>query len=98
MPTSDWTSVSAPKMAIPSATIQSRMRKIVNSQSYPAPAPGPRRTLDCMLGHDHAHHGDLARSALRIAFILTLVILAVEAAAGYAANSLALMSDAGHIL
>lgn len=48
--------------------------------------------------HPHTHHGHLASSALRTAFILTLAILAVEAVVGYAANSLALMSDAGHIL
>src|SRR5256885_9997928 len=36
-------------------------------------------------------------SHLRVAFVLTLVLLAVEAAAGLAAHSLALLSDAAHI-
>lgn len=35
---------------------------------------------------------------MRTAFLLTLAILVVEAICGYLANSLALMSDAGHIL
>lgn len=48
-------------------------------------------------GH-HVHHARLAGRALRTAFLLTLGILVVEAVAGYLANSLALMSDAGHIL
>src|SRR5262249_61297608 len=37
-------------------------------------------------------------SRLRLAFLLTLVVLVVEATAGLVANSLALLSDAGHIL
>jgi cobalt-zinc-cadmium efflux system protein len=40
----------------------------------------------------------MAGGRLRSAFLLTLIILAVEAVAGYLANSLALLSDAGHIL
>ncbi len=35
---------------------------------------------------------------LRLAFVLTLLILAIEAAAGLFSHSLALLSDAGHIL
>src|SRR5258708_1867904 len=41
-----------------------------------------------------AHHHDATH--LRVAFVLTLVLLAVEAAAGLAAHSLALLSDAAH--
>lgn len=40
----------------------------------------------------------MAGSRLRIALALTAVILVVEAAAGWFAHSLALLSDAGHIL
>ena len=47
-----------------------------------------------MSDHDHAN---LTGSALRQAFLLTLLILVVEAAAGYFSHSLALLSDAGHI-
>lgn len=47
-------------------------------------------------GHRHSH--DLAERGLRTAFLLTLVILAVEAVGGVASHSLALLSDAGHVL
>jgi cobalt-zinc-cadmium efflux system protein len=46
---------------------------------------------------DHHHH-DLTGSALRQAFLLTALILVVEAAAGFFSHSLALLADAGHIL
>jgi cobalt-zinc-cadmium efflux system protein len=61
-------------------------------------------------GHGHGHHhgprghGKLAehrkseRRRLWIALALTLVIALAEAIGGYFANSLALMSDAGHML
>lgn len=45
-------------------------------------------------GHAHV----LARDALRLGFLLTLLILGVEAVGGFAAHSLALLSDAGHML
>lgn len=44
----------------------------------------------------HAHA--TSRSALRLGFLLTIGILLVEVAAGLASHSLALLSDAGHIL
>jgi cobalt-zinc-cadmium efflux system protein len=47
-------------------------------------------------GHDHRHGMTGAR--LRTAFLLTVVILLVEAGAGILAHSLALLSDAGHVL
>lgn len=47
--------------------------------------------------HFHSHAGNTG-SRLLLAFVLTLVILAVEAGVGFASNSLALLSDAGHIL
>ncbi|MBJ7602269.1 MAG: cation transporter [Candidatus Dormibacteraeota bacterium] len=48
---------------------------------------------------DH-HHGqtEVIGGRLRLALGLTLVILLVEAAAGWLAHSLALLADAGHIL
>ena len=46
---------------------------------------------------DH-HDGDMSGATLRLAFSLTAVILVVETIAGLAAHSLALLSDAGHIL
>ena len=44
----------------------------------------------------HAH--DMTGSKLRTAFLLTAVILAVELAGGILSHSLALLSDAGHVL
>jgi cobalt-zinc-cadmium efflux system protein len=44
-----------------------------------------------------AHHA-VTGGKLRLAFVLTVVILVVEAGAGLLAHSLALLSDAGHIL
>jgi cobalt-zinc-cadmium efflux system protein len=45
-------------------------------------------------GHDHA----LTGQRLRTAFLLTAVILLVELAGGILSHSLALLSDAGHVL
>lgn len=47
-------------------------------------------------GHDHTH--GMAKQALRLAFFLTIFILAAELIGGFFANSLALLSDAGHVL
>lgn len=46
-------------------------------------------------GHNHTH--GMARKTLRLAFFLTLIVLAAEVAGGLIANSLALLSDAGHV-
>jgi len=46
--------------------------------------------------HDHAH--GMAKQTLRLAFFLTMLILAAELIGGYLSNSLALLSDAGHVL
>ncbi len=42
-------------------------------------------------GHDHTH--GMAKQTLRLAFFLTLFILAAELIGGFVANSLALLSD-----
>lgn len=52
--------------------------------------------------HDH-NHGDVFHShapagKMRLAFFITLVILAVEIIGGVISGSLALLSDAGHVL
>ena len=47
-------------------------------------------------GHDHGHA--MTGSRLRTAFLLTAIILAVELAGGLISHSLALLSDAGHVL
>ena len=46
-------------------------------------------------GHDHTH--GMAKQTLRLAFFLTLIILAAELAGGILSHSLALLSDAGHV-
>lgn len=46
--------------------------------------------------HDHTH--GMATHTLRLAFFLTVIILAAEVTGGLLANSLALLSDAGHVI
>src|SRR4249920_644496 len=46
--------------------------------------------------HNHTH--GMARNTLRLAFFLTLIILLAEVVGGLLANSLALLSDAGHVV
>ncbi len=47
-------------------------------------------------GHDHTH--GMAKHTLRLAFFLTMLILVAEVAGGLLSHSLALLSDAGHVL
>ena len=47
-------------------------------------------------GHNHTH--GMAQRTLRLAFFLTIFILAAELIGGFLANSLALLSDAGHVV
>jgi cobalt-zinc-cadmium efflux system protein len=51
-----------------------------------------------MATHEHAHLHGATGAVLRRAFLLTLVILVVEAVGGMLSHSLALLSDAGHVL
>jgi cobalt-zinc-cadmium efflux system protein len=54
--------------------------------------------------HEHAHdHGSVFHShvpagRMRLAFFLTVIILVVEVLGGWLSHSLALLSDAGHVL
>ncbi|WAH38150.1 cation diffusion facilitator family transporter [Alicyclobacillus dauci] len=52
--------------------------------------------------HDHDHsdvfHSHAPAGKMRLAFFLTLLILVVEIAGGWLSHSLALLSDAGHVL
>jgi cobalt-zinc-cadmium efflux system protein len=50
------------------------------------------------MSNEHIHSHGVAKQSLRLAFILTIVILAVELVGGWLANSLALFSDAGHVV
>src|SRR5947209_1304813 len=47
-------------------------------------------------GHNHTH--SMAKRTLRLAFFLTIIILVAELVGGFLANSLALLSDAGHVV
>jgi cobalt-zinc-cadmium efflux system protein len=48
------------------------------------------------VGHNHTH--GMAKQSLRLAFFLTMIILVTELVGGFLANSLALLSDAGHVV
>ena len=60
----------------------------------------PRRERTPPTGHGHAHavRADADRRALAIALALILGFMSVEVVAGILASSLALLSDAGHML
>src|SRR6059058_5846801 len=49
-------------------------------------------------GLGHSHMGDASVASLRLALILTTVLLVVEIIGGLIANSIALLADAGHML
>ncbi|WP_162179532.1 cation diffusion facilitator family transporter [Thermogemmatispora carboxidivorans] len=49
-------------------------------------------------GHAHTHAHALPRRSLRLAFLLTTVILLSQLVGGLLANSLALFSEAGHVV
>jgi cobalt-zinc-cadmium efflux system protein len=48
--------------------------------------------------HDHSHFEGSSEKKLLFAFVLTLLMLLVEAAGGLVSGSLALLADAGHML
>jgi len=48
------------------------------------------------LGHEHSHGNN--KKALLISFLITGIFMIVEAIGGWVTNSLALLSDAGHML
>lgn len=58
--------------------------------------PGGMRRIGGHEGHHHTHA--LTLQALRLGFFLTAGMLGVEVAGGLASHSLALLSDAGHVL
>lgn len=47
--------------------------------------------------HGHEHHGPISPNRLLIAVLASVAIMIAELVAGFAANSLALLSDAGHM-
>lgn len=48
--------------------------------------------------HDHHHHHSTNQRALLLAFLLIAAFMVVEVIGGLWTNSLALLSDAGHML
>lgn len=48
--------------------------------------------------HHHHHHGSANKNALKWSFILITIFMVVEVVGGFITNSLALLSDAGHML
>ncbi len=48
--------------------------------------------------HDHSHKHDLTQNVLIVALVLAFLFAGVEAAAGWWSQSLALLSDAGHMV
>jgi cobalt-zinc-cadmium efflux system protein len=57
------------------------------------------RVYDPSIAHDHSHvHRDADRRALKAALALIAAFMVVEIVAGVLASSLALLSDAGHML
>jgi cobalt-zinc-cadmium efflux system protein len=48
--------------------------------------------------HDHAHQHNASRRSLFISFLMVAGFMVVEAVGGWYTNSLALLSDAGHML
>src|SRR5204863_8143769 len=50
------------------------------------------------VGHQHNHTHGMAKQTLRFAFFLTIIILSAQLIGGIIGNSLALLSDAGHVV
>lgn len=68
------------------------------TESVPRPDSGAGRTDDARYDHGHGVSADADRKWLRIALGLIVAFMAVEVVIGLVANSLALISDAGHML
>jgi cobalt-zinc-cadmium efflux system protein len=69
-------------------------RAAMSQRSAPVHAHAPDGGHGGHAGHSHA----LTREALRLGFLLTAAILVVEVVGGLLSHSLALLSDAGHVL
>ncbi|WP_112426257.1 cation diffusion facilitator family transporter [Thermogemmatispora tikiterensis] len=81
--------------------------KQMNRGKNPEPVGGreadhshERHTHPHVHSHAHAHHAhqEMPRRSLRLAFLLTMVILLSQLVGGLLANSLALLSEAGHVV
>lgn len=68
-----------------------------HAHAHDEPAPGPAHVDGDGKGHGHGH-AQAGRRALAIALVVTAAFCGVEAAAGWWTGSLALLSDATHML
>ncbi|HEY7976338.1 MAG TPA: cation diffusion facilitator family transporter [Ktedonobacterales bacterium] len=82
-------------------------QRSARSRRYaPDRAPRPGQRANQRMGqqpsgghhHPHTHAHAASRQALRLGFLLTAAILLVEVVGGLLSHSLALLSDAGHVL
>ena len=66
--------------------------------TYRQPGHGHQHTGAHDHGVGHSHVGDAPVSSLRIALVLTALLLIVEVVGGLLSNSIALLADAGHMM
>ena len=66
--------------------------------SYHNPGQGHQHGGSHDHGLGHLHTGDASVRSLRIALVLTAILLVVEVIGGFLSNSIALLADAGHML
>ena len=70
----------------------------MNTKQQIQPPTPHAETVPASVPHRHAEDDARTERRLRLAIVLTLGIVAVEGLGGLLANSLALLSDAGHVL
>ncbi|MFL5595088.1 MAG: cation diffusion facilitator family transporter [Gemmatimonadaceae bacterium] len=66
--------------------------------SYHNSGHGHQHTGEHRHGVGHSHIGDASVTSLRIALVLTALLLIIEVVGGVLSNSIALLADAGHML
>ncbi|MFL5498622.1 MAG: cation diffusion facilitator family transporter [Gemmatimonadaceae bacterium] len=66
--------------------------------SYHNSGHGHQHAAGHVHGVGHSHVGDASVTSLRIALVLTALLLVVEVIGGVLSNSIALLADAGHML
>ncbi|MFL5498601.1 MAG: cation diffusion facilitator family transporter, partial [Gemmatimonadaceae bacterium] len=66
--------------------------------SYHNSGHGHQHTGEHRHGVGHSHIGDASVTSLRIALVLTALLLVIEVVGGVLSNSIALLADAGHML
>ncbi len=74
------------------------VRKLNDERETRRPALTRAHVHSHQESHHHNHAAALTQGRLRLAFLLTIMILAAEVAGGLIGNSLAVLSDAGHVV